>query len=123
MIHRFDSPNIQQNSSLGSLILWWHGFGVVNIMGTNSREALVGDLAIKINHTRFDRQTQVWIKIHDGTREWNNVRQTNASFFHFLHSLVLMFQGLRKKVRSPRLGIFRYPRPTFLQIALSKFSY
>jgi hypothetical protein len=24
-------------------------------------------------------------------------------------------------VRSPRLGIFRYPRPTFLQIVLSNF--
>jgi hypothetical protein len=73
MIRRFDSPSIQQSSSLGSLILWWHGFGVVNIMGTNSKEALVGDLAIKINHRRFDRP-QVWIKIQDGAREWNNVR-------------------------------------------------
>jgi hypothetical protein len=92
-------------------------------MGTNSREALVGDLAIKINHRRFDTQTQVWIKICDGDREEKFCTIPMQVLFHFLHSLVLMFQGLRKKVKSPRLGIFKYPRSTFLQIALSNFSY
>jgi hypothetical protein len=53
----------------------------VNIMWTNPREALVGDLAIKINQRGFDRQTQIWINIHDRAREWNNVTQFQCMLF------------------------------------------
>lgn len=50
VIHRFDNPNMDPNPSLGSLILWLHGFGVVDILGIDLREASVGDLVVKINH-------------------------------------------------------------------------
>jgi hypothetical protein len=39
ILHRFDSPGIEQNPSIGSLILWLHGFNVVNIVGIDPREA------------------------------------------------------------------------------------
>ncbi len=50
-------------------------------MGKDPREALVGDLAVKINHRRFDTQAQVWIKICDGIREWNRVAQFQCRLF------------------------------------------
>jgi hypothetical protein len=31
-----------------------HGFGVVNIVGKNPSDVLIGDLVIKIHHRRFD---------------------------------------------------------------------
>jgi hypothetical protein len=73
VIRRFDSPNIDPNPSLRSLILWLHSFGVVSIMGIDPREALIRDLVIKINHKRFDTHAQVWIKIRDIARKWNKV--------------------------------------------------
>jgi hypothetical protein len=73
VIHRFDSPSIDPNPSLRSLILWLHSFGVVSIVGINPREALIGDLVVKINHKRFDTHAQVWIKICDRARKWNKV--------------------------------------------------
>jgi hypothetical protein len=54
MVHRFDNSSIKQNPSLASLILRLHGFGVVSIMGIDPREALVGDLVVKISHRRFN---------------------------------------------------------------------
>ncbi len=69
------------NPSLGSLILWLHGFGVVNILGIDLREALVGDLVVKINHRGFDMKAQVWMKICDGAAEWNRVAQFQCRFF------------------------------------------
>jgi hypothetical protein len=53
------------------MILQLHGFGVVNIVGIDPRETQVGDLAVKINHKRFDTHAQVWIEIFDGTKKWN----------------------------------------------------
>ncbi len=84
--------------------MWWHGFGVVNIMGTNSKEALVGDLAIKINHRRFDRQTQVWIKIHDGAKEWKNVRQFQCRFFSIPTFLSVDVSRFKEKGEIPKVG-------------------
>jgi hypothetical protein len=54
IVHRFDNSSIKQNPSLGFLILQLHGFGVMNIVGIDPREALVGNLVVKINHKRFD---------------------------------------------------------------------
>jgi hypothetical protein len=50
-----------------------HGFGVVNIVGINPNEALIGDLVVKIHHKGFDTHAQIWIKVHNGIREWNRV--------------------------------------------------
>jgi hypothetical protein len=75
IIRRFDDPNIEQNPFIKSMILRLHGFGVVNIVGIDIRETQVEDLEIKINHGGFDTQAQVWIKIHDGTKKWNNIPQ------------------------------------------------
>jgi hypothetical protein len=36
------------------LILQLHGFGVMNIVGIDPRETLVGNLVVKINHKGFD---------------------------------------------------------------------
>jgi hypothetical protein len=47
----------------------------VSIMGIDRREALVGDLVVKINHRGFDTKAQVWMKIHDGIGKWNKVAQ------------------------------------------------
>jgi hypothetical protein len=66
---------MEQNTFIKSMILWLHGFGVVNIVGIDIRETQVKDLAVKINHGGFDTQAQVWIKIHDGTKKWNNIPQ------------------------------------------------
>jgi len=73
VICRFDSPSIDPSPSLGSLILWLHGFRVMSIVRIDPREALIGDLVVKINHKRFDTHAQVWIKIRDGARKWNRV--------------------------------------------------
>jgi hypothetical protein len=51
-------------------IAWLWG---VSIVGINPREALVGDLVVKINHRGFDTKAQVWMKIHDGIGKWNKV--------------------------------------------------
>ncbi len=59
------------------------------------------------------------MELESGTKLHNS----SASSFHFLTTLMLLFQGLRKKVISPRLGIFGYLRGILLQIVLSNFSY
>jgi hypothetical protein len=74
-MHRFDNLGIDPNPSLGSLILKMHGFGVVNIVGIYPSEALVGDLVVKIYHRRFGTHAQIWIRVHNGVREWNIVAQ------------------------------------------------
>jgi len=38
IIYRFDDPNIEQNPFIRSMIMWLHGFGVVNIVGIDLRE-------------------------------------------------------------------------------------
>jgi hypothetical protein len=50
-------------------------FGVLNIMGIDPREAVVGDLDVKIHHRGFDTQAQIWIKVCNGARKWNKVAQ------------------------------------------------
>jgi hypothetical protein len=44
------------NPSLGSLILWLHGFGVVNILGIDLRETLIGDLGVL---SRFEEKGEI----------------------------------------------------------------
>jgi hypothetical protein len=75
IIYRFDNPCIKQNPFVGSFILCLHGFGLVKIVGIDPRVTKVGDLVVKIHHRRFDTQSQIWIKIIDGTREYISIAQ------------------------------------------------
>jgi hypothetical protein len=72
IVNRFNYPRRQIRPHIGALILCLLGLGIVVIVIINSNEAQVGDLVIKLSHSKFYTKVQVWIRMHNGLGGWES---------------------------------------------------
>jgi hypothetical protein len=70
---RFDYRGGQDGPQRGAVVLRFLGFGVVTVVGIDSDEARVGDVAVEVVHSGFYTRAEVWLKVRDGSRGWVSI--------------------------------------------------
>jgi hypothetical protein len=58
------------------------GFGVITIVGIDSEEAHIGDIAVEITHSGFYTCAEVWMKVSNGARSWVSTSQLQAQYYY-----------------------------------------
>jgi hypothetical protein len=71
----FDFYTNQGGPPRGAVVLRFQGFGMVNIVGIDSKAARVRDIAVEIAHSGFHTRAEVWVKVKNGPRGWVSTSQ------------------------------------------------
>jgi hypothetical protein len=64
------------------IVLWFLGFGVVTVVGIDSDEARVGDVAVEVAHSGFYTRTEIWLKVRDGSRGWVSISELQTQYYY-----------------------------------------
>ncbi len=75
IVNRFDFLTTQCGPQRGSVVLRLLGFGVVTLVGIDSDEAQIGDIAVEVAHSGFYTRVKVWLKVRDGARGWVSISE------------------------------------------------
>jgi hypothetical protein len=82
LVVRFDYLRRQDEPQVGALILRILGFGIVVIVGVNSDEAQVGNVAMEIAHNGFYTCARVWMRIRDGAGGWESTSELQRQYHY-----------------------------------------
>jgi len=62
------------------MILRFLGFGVVRLVGINSDQVRVGDIAVEVAHSGFYTNARIWLRVTDGVRGWVKTSELQDNF-------------------------------------------
>ncbi len=119
MVCRFDKLRIEQSPYVRSLILWWWGFGVVNIIGIDPKEAHVEEIWLSRS------TTMGFIPMHKSKSRFMMELESGATLHNFNANFLLafLFLVLSRRRKCQGWDTSRYQGYPLLPITLFIFPY
>ncbi len=81
IIKRFDFGIEPYGPQRDAVILRALGFGVIRIVGIDTDQARLGDIAVEVTHSGYFTSARVWLKAVNGAGGWTCTSEFQSSFY------------------------------------------